>query len=66
MRSAFVAVLLAITLFGSVGQERSSSKPDGRMWQIFGNLGLTRQYQRCLSAGRYRRISIGRNRRIHC
>ena len=38
MRSAFVAVLLAITLFGSVGQERSSSKPDGRMWQTFGNL----------------------------
>lgn len=39
MRSAFVAVLLAITLFGSVGQERPSSKPDGRMWQTFSNLG---------------------------
>ena len=43
MRSASVAVLLALTIFGSGGQQRPS-KPDGRMWQTFGNLGPQSSY----------------------
>lgn len=37
MRSAFLTVLLAITLLGGV--ERPFSQPDGRMWQTFSNSG---------------------------
>ncbi len=36
MRSPLIAVLLAVTLFGSAAQD-SPLKPDGRMWAAYGN-----------------------------
>jgi hypothetical protein len=38
MRSAFIAVLLALIPFGTVAQD-SPLKPDGRMWQTWSNSG---------------------------
>jgi hypothetical protein len=38
MRSAFIAVLLALVPFGSVAQD-SPLKPDGRMWETWSNAG---------------------------
>jgi|SRR5712692_9342845 len=36
MRRLLIAVLLAVTLFGSAAQD-SPMKPDGRMWAAYGN-----------------------------
>lgn len=63
MRSAFIALLLALALFGGVGQEIPSSKPDGRMWQTFSRLdpnlravyvkGVTEGYRLGVAEGYY-------------
>jgi hypothetical protein len=38
MRSAVIAVLMSMIPFGSIAQD-SPLKPDGRMWQMWGNSG---------------------------
>jgi hypothetical protein len=38
MRSALIAVLLSLAPFGSIAQD-SSTKPDGRMWAMWGTSG---------------------------